>query len=74
MDSDEELRRLRANHDLFKDAMGGQLVLAPLDFNADTQFTVLDSATADGTWLRDFVSSLPAEIRDKAKFFGTDVV
>ncbi|KAK2753309.1 hypothetical protein FQN55_003438 [Onygenales sp. PD_40] len=58
MTSDDELSRLANQHDVFKDEMGS-LVLAPVDFSAGP-LRILDSATADGTWLRDLQSSLPA--------------
>jgi hypothetical protein len=42
-----ELKRLRDNHEVFKDAMGG-LLLAPVDLSKPGT-RILDSATADGT-------------------------
>lgn len=43
-----ETTRLRLQHDVIKDAMGGQLVLAPADLSR-SGLRILDSATADGT-------------------------
>lgn len=64
-----ELERLANNHAVFKDVMNGQLVLAPIDLHTSGK-RILDSATADGTWLRDLRSSvLPAE----HTYFGNDI-
>lgn len=46
LSNDVGAKRLRNQHDVIKDAMGG-LVLAPLDFAA-SPLKILDSATADG--------------------------
>lgn len=75
LNSDQELDRLRINHRVYKTSMNGSLVFAPLDLsNATNGVKILDSATADGTWLRDFASSLPADIRDNSTFVGTDLI
>jgi hypothetical protein len=46
MESEGERKRLASNHFIAKDAMGGELVRAPLDFSQPRK--VLDSGTADG--------------------------
>ena len=42
-----EIERLSYQHEVIKDAMNGQLVLAPLDLSL-RGLHILDSATADG--------------------------
>jgi hypothetical protein len=64
-----ELKRLADNHDVFKDAMGG-LLLVPVDLSKPG-LRILDSATADGTWLRDLQSSIPTSV-DRT-YIGTDI-
>ncbi|OCL14894.1 S-adenosyl-L-methionine-dependent methyltransferase [Glonium stellatum] len=54
MKSEEEVSRLSNQHEIIKDAMGG-LILANIDLST-RPLRVLDSATADGTWIRDFAS------------------
>ena len=46
MESDGERKRLASNHFIAKDAMGGKLLRAPMDFSRPLKF--LDSGTADG--------------------------
>jgi hypothetical protein len=46
MESKEERKRLASNHFIAKDAMGGKLVRAPVDFSQPVK--CLDSGTADG--------------------------
>lgn len=46
MESEGERKRLASNHFIAKDAMGGQLVRAPIDFSQPRK--VIDSGTADG--------------------------
>lgn len=46
MESEGERKRLASNHYIAKDAMGGELVRAPVDFSRPVK--VLDSGTADG--------------------------
>jgi hypothetical protein len=68
LESEEETSRLSNQHDVIKDEAGG-LVLAPLDLSSRT-LRILDSATADGTWIRDLAQQyqdLPHE------FIGTDI-
>lgn len=43
----DETERLRLQHELIKDHLGGSLILAPIDFSKK-DLSVLDSATADG--------------------------
>ncbi|KAH8704452.1 hypothetical protein GQ44DRAFT_732403 [Phaeosphaeriaceae sp. PMI808] len=52
--SEEEVSRLSNQHDIIKDGMNG-LVLAPI--NLSKPLRVLDSGTADGTWVCDFAAS-----------------
>ncbi|KAH6657436.1 hypothetical protein BKA67DRAFT_555263 [Truncatella angustata] len=66
--NDLEAKRLRNQHDVIKDAMGG-LVLAPVDFSA-SPLKILDSATADGTWIRDLAAAYPDV---KHEFIGIDI-
>ncbi|PSR83633.1 hypothetical protein BD289DRAFT_435636 [Coniella lustricola] len=77
MESEGERKRLASNHFITKDAMGGQLVRAPVDFSRPVK--VLDSGTADGTWLLDLASSLPplsascSSSPQTHEFVGTDL-
>ena len=48
LDTDEEIKRLTAQHEVMKDAMGG-LLLAPLEITSTARMRILDSATANGT-------------------------
>ena len=48
MESELERKRLASNHYIAKDAAGGKLVLAPVDFSQPVR--ILDSGTADGTY------------------------
>ncbi|KAL1604783.1 hypothetical protein SLS60_004323 [Paraconiothyrium brasiliense] len=67
LENDEEISRLSNQHDVLKDEMG-KLVLAPIDLS--TPLRILDSATADGTWIRDLESST-APVQHT--FVGTDL-
>ncbi|KAH6649202.1 S-adenosyl-L-methionine-dependent methyltransferase [Chaetomium tenue] len=71
MESEGERKRLASNHYIAKDAMGGELVRAPVDFSQSVK--VLDSGTADGTWLLDLASSLPPPVSGSHEFVGTDL-
>ncbi|KAF2265220.1 hypothetical protein CC78DRAFT_493963 [Lojkania enalia] len=71
MHSDSELTRLTLQHEMIKDAMGGQLVIAPLDLRASS-LQILDCCTADGVWIRELQSSLPPEVAKQHTFVGTD--
>jgi len=66
--SDEEMNRLSNQHSVIKDAMGGRLLLLPVDHSAGA-LRILDSGTADGTWIRDLQNDMPPE----TKFVGTDI-
>lgn len=46
MESEGERKRLASNHFIAKDAMGGKLVRALVDFSQPVK--ILDSGTADG--------------------------
>jgi hypothetical protein len=48
LESEDEVKRLTNQHDVIKDEMGSQLVLAPIDLSKEP-LRILDSATADGT-------------------------
>ena len=50
LDNEEEMGRLSNQHAIFKDAMGG-LLLVPVDLSAAPLY-ILDSATADGKSLK----------------------
>jgi gliotoxin biosynthesis N-methyltransferase len=63
-----EVERLTYQHEVVKDYMGS-LVLAPLDLS-QPNLHVLDSATADGLWLRDVATELAAP----RHLTGTDIV
>ncbi|KAL1592632.1 hypothetical protein SLS60_011048 [Paraconiothyrium brasiliense] len=68
LQSGDETKRLATQHYVIKDEAGG-LILAPLDLSTKP-LRILDSATADGTWIRDLAqqySGVPHE------FIGTDI-
>ncbi|KAK0638005.1 N-methyltransferase gliN [Lasiodiplodia hormozganensis] len=62
-----EMDRLRIQHEWVKGTCGG-LIKAPIDYKA-SGLRVLDSATADGFWITDVRSILPAD----AEFVGFDI-
>ncbi|KAL8896245.1 MAG: hypothetical protein Q9207_007798 [Kuettlingeria erythrocarpa] len=64
-----EVERLTRQHEVIKDHMGGKLVLAPVDLSTPG-LRILDSATADGLWLRD----IQPFCHPSAYFTGTDIV
>ncbi|KAH8585285.1 hypothetical protein B0O99DRAFT_223105 [Bisporella sp. PMI_857] len=66
MASEEEMSRLSSQHNIIKHAMGG-LLLVPVNLSAGG-LRILDSATADGTWVLDLHSSAPGNT-----FVGTDI-
>ncbi|RYP49412.1 hypothetical protein DL768_004885 [Monosporascus sp. mg162] len=68
LENSEESSRLRNQHDVIKDAMGG-LVLAPINLSA-SPLRILDSGTADGTWIRDLTAATAPVSHE---FFGTDI-
>jgi len=45
-------QRLQSQHERISHAAGGRLVWAPLNVTSTRTLNVLDSAGADGTWLR----------------------
>ncbi|KAJ5665120.1 uncharacterized protein N7477_007568 [Penicillium maclennaniae] len=63
-----EYDRLRTQHDLVKAAMNGKLLYCPADLTKP-DLHVLDSATAEGTWLIDLAQSVPST----ATLYGTDI-
>ncbi|KAJ6101988.1 hypothetical protein N7486_004415 [Penicillium sp. IBT 16267x] len=63
-----EYDRLRTQHDLVKTAMHGKLLYCPADL-IQSNLRILDSATAEGTWLIDLAQSVPSS----ASLFGTDI-
>ncbi|KAG9230918.1 hypothetical protein BJ875DRAFT_487491 [Amylocarpus encephaloides] len=67
MASPEEMSRLENQHYIIKDAMGG-LLLPPIDISVGP-LRILDSATADGTWIRDLAAGAPSH----HQFVGTDI-
>ncbi|KAI0546144.1 S-adenosyl-L-methionine-dependent methyltransferase [Xylaria curta] len=71
MESGGERKRLASNHFIAKDAMGGKLVRAPVDFSQPRK--ILDSGTADGTWLLDLALSLQDLLSGSHQFVGADL-
>ncbi|OQD64738.1 hypothetical protein PENPOL_c007G04877 [Penicillium polonicum] len=63
-----ELLRLRALDATYDDALEGKLVIAPVDLNEPGK-KILDSGTADGTWLRGVRSKQAVE----HDYYGSDV-
>ncbi|KAJ0414064.1 hypothetical protein BJY00DRAFT_321355 [Aspergillus carlsbadensis] len=63
-----ELSRLRALDATYDDALEGQLVISPIDL-AEPGKRILDSGTADGTWLRNLRSKLSVQ----HEYYGSDV-
>lgn len=47
LENSNETKRLQNQHELYKDEMGGRLVLAPIDVKT-SPLRILDSGTADG--------------------------
>ncbi|KAF7518525.1 hypothetical protein G7054_g13427 [Neopestalotiopsis clavispora] len=68
LEGSEESSRLSNQHEIIKDAMG-RLVLAPINLSV-APLNILDSGTADGTWIRDLAAST-APVRHE--FYGTDI-
>ncbi|KAL8857425.1 MAG: hypothetical protein Q9178_006052 [Gyalolechia marmorata] len=64
-----EIQRLIDLHAVLNDAMDGQLILAPINLEEPGK-RILDSGTADGTWLRGVRDSLSAQ----HYYFGSDIV
>ncbi|KAK6214301.1 hypothetical protein LQW54_004527 [Pestalotiopsis sp. IQ-011] len=69
-DDDGELQRLTSQHALLKHEMSDQLVFAPIDFS-QTGLRIFDSATADGTWLRELCQQIPNGTANK--YVGIDI-
>nr|WNS47922.1 CapG [Capnodium sp. TTI-000886] len=68
----EENERLRDMHKTYTAAAGGKLTLAPIDFKKPG-LRILDSATADGTWLQD-VRKEAGDAANTQTYIGTDLV
>ncbi|KAF4635121.1 hypothetical protein G7Y89_g2978 [Cudoniella acicularis] len=71
MATDEEASRLENQHYVIKDAMGG-LLLPPIDLSVGP-LKILDSATADGTWIRDLTADGVRAGTPSHEFVGTDI-
>ncbi|KAF2756407.1 S-adenosyl-L-methionine-dependent methyltransferase [Pseudovirgaria hyperparasitica] len=71
-DVKSDVGRLTINHYGFKQAANGELIFAPLDFSSAPR-KVLDVATADGLWMRDVQSSIPAPPHGEHVFVGTEI-
>ncbi|ORY14669.1 hypothetical protein BCR34DRAFT_645720 [Clohesyomyces aquaticus] len=71
-----EIARLAYQHQFVKLHIG-KLILAPIDL-FKSELKILDSATADGLWLRDVQTDLQSDPRFSAQvehnFIGTDIV
>ena len=65
---DGEYDRLQIQHEMIKIAMGGKLVLPPIDLTRP-DLRVLDSATGNGYWLVD----LSRSVAPTAVLIGTDL-
>ncbi|KAL6695439.1 S-adenosyl-L-methionine-dependent methyltransferase [Trichoderma pleuroticola] len=63
----QEIERMKNQHEWIKGSFGG-LIKAPVDYQRENQ-KILDSATADGTWLRDVSPLFPLE----TEFVGFDI-
>ena len=71
-DVSSDIGRLTIFHAGFKQADAGTLVFAPIDFSSAPR-AILDVGTADGLWMRDVASSLPAPPSGSHTFLGTDI-
>lgn len=71
-DASSDIGRLTTFHFGFKQAAGGTLLFAPLDFSTAPR-TVLDVGTADGLWMREVQSSVPRPPHGSHDFTGTDL-
>ncbi|KAF2122851.1 putative methyltransferase SirN-like protein [Lophiotrema nucula] len=63
-----EIQRLSFQHEVLKNHIGA-LVLAPVEVSKGG-LRILDSATADGLWLRDLAGNVPAD----NTYVGTDIM
>lgn len=70
LEGDDEVERLQNQHHVIKDAMGGKLIMAPVDLSASS-LRILDSGTSDGTWIQDVAATSPATV--KHEIVGTDI-
>ncbi|KAL7940351.1 hypothetical protein V8C42DRAFT_243880 [Trichoderma barbatum] len=68
----EEIDRLTDNHLVYTDAADGKLSFAPLDWQKPG-LRVLDSATADGLWLRE-LRKQAGDAAASQTYVGTDLV
>jgi SAM-dependent methyltransferase len=71
-DVSSDIGRLTIYHLGFKQAAEGTLIFAPLDFSSAPR-VVLDVGTADGLWMRDVQTSIPAPPHGEHAFLGTDI-
>ncbi|KAI1071423.1 hypothetical protein LB507_005154 [Fusarium sp. FIESC RH6] len=70
-DVDSDIQRLTVHHFGFKQAAGGTLVFAPIDFSEPR--AILDVGTADGLWMREVQSSIASPAQGEHEFLGTDI-
>ena len=71
-DVDSDIHRLTVHHFGFKQAAGGTLVFAPVDFASEPR-AILDVGTADGLWMREVQSSVASPVQGEHEFLGTDI-
>ncbi|KAJ4127990.1 hypothetical protein NW768_008274 [Fusarium equiseti] len=71
-DVSSDIGRLTIHHFGFKQATGGTLVFAPIDFASEPR-AILDIGTADGLWMREVQSSVASPVQGEHKFLGTDI-
>ncbi|KAJ4243479.1 hypothetical protein NW762_014810 [Fusarium torreyae] len=71
-DVSSDIGRLTIYHLGFKQAAEGTLVFPPFDFSGEPR-AILDVGTADGLWMRDVQSSIPAPAQGEHTFIGTDI-
>lgn len=71
LESEEESARLSNQHEVIKDAMGGSLLRVPINLSNE-KLRILDSGTADGTWIRELISTIPSS-NTSHSFIGTDI-
>ncbi|KAL1596495.1 hypothetical protein SLS60_009142 [Paraconiothyrium brasiliense] len=71
-DVSSDIGRLTIYHLGFKQAAEGTLLFAPTDFSSAPR-DVLDVGTADGLWMREVQSSMPAPPQGEHTFTGTDI-
>ncbi|KAF4340172.1 hypothetical protein FBEOM_5869 [Fusarium beomiforme] len=70
-DVSSDIGRLTIYHLGFKQATNGTLVFPPVDFSKPR--AILDVGTADGLWMREVQSSIPAPAQGEHSFIGTDI-